>query len=175
MRFSPFLSTWAFGSHPTSSTVGARLFDGVKWLGHVFDYPPQSGAEVCLLTYLLTYLLTPWYRVLPEQLTDLQLVKKFPAFHRTWRFITALTSIRHLSLSWASPILSTSHLLEIHPNIIHPSMPRFPQWSPSLWFPQQDPIHLPLLTHMCHMPSLSYSFRFYHPYSSTHYVVLKLR
>ena len=32
----------------------------------------------------------------------------------------------------------TSHLLEIHPNIIHPSTPRSPQWSPSLRFPQQD-------------------------------------
>ena len=31
----------------------------------------------------------------------------------------------------------TFHLLEIHPNIIHPSMPRSPQWSPSLRFPQQ--------------------------------------
>ena len=37
--------------------------------------------------------------------------------------------------------IPTSHLLETHPNIIHPSMPRFPQWSPSLPFPQQDPIH----------------------------------
>jgi len=36
----------------------------------------------------------------------LQLVKKFPAFHRTRRFITALTSVRHLSLSWANPIQS---------------------------------------------------------------------
>ena len=54
----------------------------------------------------LTYLLTPRCRVLPEQLTCLQLVKKFPAFHGTRRFITALTSIRHLSLSWASPIQS---------------------------------------------------------------------
>ena len=36
-----------------------------------------------------------------------QLVKKFPAFHETRRFITALTSVRHLSLSWASPIQST--------------------------------------------------------------------
>jgi len=36
----------------------------------------------------------------------LQLVKKFPAFHGTRRFITALTSVRHLSLSWASPIQS---------------------------------------------------------------------
>ena len=52
------------------------------------------------------YLLNPRYRVLLEQLTGLQLVKKFPAFHGTRRFITALTSVRHLSLSWASPIQS---------------------------------------------------------------------
>ena len=51
-----------------------------------------------------TYLLTPWCRVLLEKLTGLQLVKKFPAFHRTRRFIAALTSVRHLSLSWARPI-----------------------------------------------------------------------
>ena len=43
--------------------------------------------------------------------------------------------------------IPTSHLLEIHPNIIHPSTPRSPQWSLSLRFPQQDPIHPPLLTH----------------------------
>ena len=42
--------------------------------------------------------------------------------------------------------IPTSHLLEIHPNIIHPSMPRSPQWSLSLWFPHQDPIHPPLPT-----------------------------
>ena len=57
-------------------------------------------------TFWLTYLLTPWCRVLLEKLTSLQLVKKFPAFHGTQRFITALTSVRHLSLSWASPIQS---------------------------------------------------------------------
>jgi len=57
-----------------------------------------------LLTYLLIYLLTPWCRVLLEQLTSLQLIKKFPAFHGTRMFITALTSVRQLSLSWASPI-----------------------------------------------------------------------
>ena len=37
--------------------------------------------------------------------------------------------------------IPTSHLLGIHPNIIHPSTPRSPQWSPSLRFPHQDPIH----------------------------------
>ena len=53
--------------------------------------------ESLLLYY--TYLLTPWCRVLLEKLTGLQLVKKFPAFYGTRRFITALTSVRHLSLS----------------------------------------------------------------------------
>ena len=48
--------------------------------------------------------------------------------------------------------IPTSHLLEIHPHIIHPSMPRSHQWSLSLRFPHQDPIHPPLLTHTCHMP-----------------------
>ena len=61
---------------------------------------------VTLETSEWSYLLTPWCRVLHEKLTGLQLVKKFPAFHGTRRFITALTSVRQLSLSWASPIQS---------------------------------------------------------------------
>ena len=40
--------------------------------------------------------------------------------------------------------IPTSHLLEIRPNIIHPSTPRSPQWSLSLRFHHQDPIHPPL-------------------------------
>ena len=55
---------------------------------------------------LLTYLLTPWCRVPLEKLTGLQLVKKFSAFHGTRKFITAFTSVRHLSLYWASLIQS---------------------------------------------------------------------
>ena len=56
---------------------------------------------------LLTYLLTPWCRVLLEKLIGLQAVKKFPTFYGTRRFITVLTSVRHPSLSWANPIQST--------------------------------------------------------------------
>ena len=61
--------------------------------------------------------------------------------------------------------IPTSHLLEIHPNIIHPSTRRSPQWSPSLRFPHQDPIRPPLLTHTRHMPNPSHSSRFYHPHN----------
>ena len=60
--------------------------------------------------------------------------------------------------------IPTSHLLEIHPNIIHPPTPRFPQWFLSLRFPHQDPIHPPLLTHKRHMPSPSHYSWFYHPH-----------
>ena len=68
----------------------------------------RNGTKIIKLQnhYSTTYLLTLWCRDLPEKLTGLQLVKKFPAYHGTRRFITALTSVRHLSLSWASPIQS---------------------------------------------------------------------
>ena len=48
--------------------------------------------------------LTPWSRVRLEKPTGSQLVKKFPAFYGTRRFITAFTSARHLSLFWARSI-----------------------------------------------------------------------
>jgi hypothetical protein len=41
------------------------------WQGHYFAIH---------IIWLLTYLLTPWSRVLLEKLTSFQLVKKFPAF-----------------------------------------------------------------------------------------------
>ena len=59
-----------------------------------------------LLQFVVRNLLTPWCRILLEKLTGLQLVKKFPAFHGTRRFITTITSVRQLSLSWARPIQS---------------------------------------------------------------------
>ena len=61
-----------------------------------------SGPQISQCNVLF-HLLAPWCRVLLKKLSGLQLVKKFPAIHGTRRFITALTSVRHLSLSWASP------------------------------------------------------------------------
>ena len=52
------------------------------------------------------YLITPRSTVLLEKLTGSQLVKKFLTFYGTRRFITAFTTARYLSLSWASSIQS---------------------------------------------------------------------
>ena len=52
-----------------------------------------------LLTYLQTYLLTPWGRVLVEKLTGFQVVKKFSLFYGNRMFITAFPIARRLSLS----------------------------------------------------------------------------
>jgi len=60
-----------------------------------------------LLTYLLTYLLlTPYSRVLLEKLTGSAASQEIPRIFRTRRFITVLTSARHLSLSSANSIQS---------------------------------------------------------------------
>ena len=60
-----------------------------------------------LLTYLLTYSLTPWSRVLLEKLTGSAASQEIPRIFGTWRFITVLTSARHLSLSWANSMQSS--------------------------------------------------------------------
>ena len=52
-----------------------------------------------LLTYLLTYLLTPFSRALLEKLTGSQLSRNSPHFMEPEMFITAFTNARHLSLS----------------------------------------------------------------------------
>ena len=63
--------------------------------------------ELPILTYLLTYLLTPWSRVLLEKLTGSAASQEIPRIFGTRRFITVPTSARHLSLSWANSIQSS--------------------------------------------------------------------
>ena len=104
-----------------------------------------------VFTYLLTYLLTPYSRVLLEKLTGFQLVKKFPAFYGTRRFITAVTSSRHLSVSWVSSIHSTFP----HPTSRRSILPLSSPLSlglPSGLFPSGFPtktLYTPLLSPIC--------------------------
>jgi hypothetical protein len=106
------------------------------------------------LTYLLTYSMVQS----PSWAANwLQLVKKFPAFHGTRKFITALTSVRHLSLYWARPIQS------IYP---HPTSWRSILISPHLRLGLPNglfPSGFPLKT--LHTPSPN-------PYAPTHLIVL---
>ena len=129
--------------------------------------PDYSFTNKISDTFLLTYLLTPWCRVLLEKLTGLQLVKKFPKFHGTRRFITALTSVRHLSLSWASPIQSIyTHPTSWRSILILSTHLRLGLLSgllPSGFLTKT--LYTPLLTHTRHMPSPSNSSRFYHPHN----------
>ena len=68
-------------------------------------------------------------------------------------------------LSQPNPVLITkSHLLKVHPNIILPSTPGSPQRSLPLEFPHQHPVHSPPFPHTGHMPRPSHSSRFYHPH-----------
>jgi hypothetical protein len=59
----------------------------------------MEAHERRLIFLKMGFLLTPQSRVLLEKLTGLQLVKKFPVFYGTQRFVTALTSACHLYLS----------------------------------------------------------------------------
>ena len=55
--------------------------------------------RLILVTDHLTYLLTPWSRVLLEKLTGFAASQETPHIFGTRKFITVLTSARHLSLS----------------------------------------------------------------------------
>ena len=77
----------------------------------------------------LTYLLTPWCRVLLEKLTGLQLIEKFPAFlwNPKFHYRTHKRPPPFPVLGQPNPVhIPTSYLLEIHPNIIQPSETRKP-------------------------------------------------
>ena len=102
---------------------------------------------------ICTSLFTPWCRVLLEKLTGLRLVKKFPAFHGT---CTQKRPPPVSIMGQTNPVhMPTSHLLQIHPNIIHPSTPRSFQWSLSLLFPHQT---LYLNAIRCGVPVMKITF-----------------
>jgi hypothetical protein len=92
--------------------------------------------RMCYHIWNAVYLRTPRRRVLLlQKVTGFQPIKWFPAFYGTRRIITAFTSARHLSLSWASSIqcihssptswisilILSSHLRLVLPNVFFPT------------------------------------------------------
>jgi len=101
------------------------------------------------------YLLTPWSRVLPEKLTGSAASQEISRFFGTRKFITVLTSARHLSLSWASSIqlpqppptswrsilMLSSHLRLGLPSGLFPSgFPTRTLYTPPPYAPRAPPI-----------------------------------
>ena len=105
-----------------------------------------SQNRIGLLTYLFTYLLTysivqspsreaNWFAASQEILRISSNLKVHYCTHKRPPPVS--------SLGQPNPVhIPTFHLLEINHNIIHPTTPTSPQWSPSLRFPHQDPTHL---------------------------------
>ena len=123
----------------------------IKW--------PTNPCKEYLRTYLRTYLFTPWSKVLLEKLAGSQLVKKFPAFYGTRKFITAYTSVCHLSLSQASSIQSMpSHPTSWRSILIVP--PIYTWVSQVVFFHHVSPpkpwIRLSYLPYALHAPPISF-------------------
>ena len=128
----------------------------MKLTTHIHIIPKAGiigGISLILLWLhgLLTYLLTLRNRVILEKLTGFQLVKRFPAFYRTRKFMTAFTSTRHLSLSWASSIQSKSPHPTTWRSILILSS-RLRLGLPSEMLPSSFPtktLYMPLLSPIC--------------------------
>ena len=101
----------------------------------------QLYNHIYLLTYLLTYSMVhspSWEANWFAASQEIPCISRNPKVHYRTHKRPPPVSI----LGQPNPVhIPTSHLLEIHLNIIHPSTPRSPQWSPSLRFPHQDTIH----------------------------------
>jgi len=108
---------------------------------------------------------TPWRRVSLNKLIVPQLDKQLPAFYGTRRFVTAFTSARHLSLSWATLIQSIlPQLTSLRSILILSSHLRLGLPSGLLpQVPHQNPVCTSPLPHACHKPCPTHSSWFDHP------------
>jgi len=110
--------------------------------------------------------LTPWSRVLPQNITGRQLVNKLRALCGTRWFITAPTTVRHLypNLGQISPVHpSPLHFFKTRLYIILPSRHRSSKWSSSHWFPHRNRVCTFPVSHTCYKPRPSHSSRIDHP------------
>ena len=102
---------------------------------------------------LLTYLLTPWSRVLREKLAVFAANQEIPRIlwnPSHYRIHNCPPSVPILSQLY--PVSTPSHFLKVHLNIIIPSTSGSPQLSLYIGFPHYNPVHYSLLLHVQHMP-----------------------
>ena len=101
--------------------------------------------------YLLTYLLThsmvqspSWEANWFAASQDIPRISRNPKVHyRTHKCPPPVPILSQLDLVHTP----TSHFMKIHLNIILPFAPGSPQWSISLRFPHQNPVHASPLSH----------------------------
>jgi len=82
----------------------------------------------------------------------------------------------HLSLSWPTSIqsISPSYVLNIHFNIILPSMPTSFKWFPYLMFPYQNSVLTSRFSHTSYVPPIWPSLVGYYADSHNHLVHIPL-
>ena len=140
----PPLLTHTCPAHPILLHFITRTILGEEYRSFSSSSFNLLHSPVSLLSYLITYLLysmvqnPSWAPNLFAASQEIPRISRNPKVHSRTHNRPPPVSI----LGQPNPVhIPTSHLLEIHPNNIHPSTPRSLQWSPSLRFPQKEPIH----------------------------------
>jgi hypothetical protein len=130
-------------SHTASLRVSSGKQHHLKWKKWEPSCTLMFFCEFKLkkkLWHKVTYLLTPWSRVLLEKLTGFAANQEIPRilWNSKVHYRTHKCPPPVPILSQLHPVPTTlSHFLKIHLNIILPPTPWSPQWALSLWFPHQ--------------------------------------
>ena len=117
---SRIIGQWQLGNWKEFSkeavVVILRCYHGLylEWPRAIIITLEQDNRGLCQdKSQMPYYLLTPCTKVLPENMTGSQLVKKFPTFYGTRGFIAILTSSPHLSLTWKYPSRSEACCMNV--------------------------------------------------------------